>query len=254
MELSSILVVKNEERNIRGCLSSLSKCIDDIIVLVDNKSNDNTLSIVREFSNINYEVVEWKGYSETKKYALSKTKNDWVFWIDGDEIITQPLVDELNSFKKTQPQFDSYKVARRAYFLNRWIKHGGWYPGLVVRLFNKTKADFNNNQVHENLIVNGSVGKLKNDLEHYTDPDIFHYYEKFNRYTSLAASELRTKNRRAALSDIIFRPLFFFVKMYFIKLGFLDGIRGIILAVFSTNYVFTKYAKLWELDISEDKK
>lgn len=252
MQLSSILVVKDEEKNIGKCLDSLLKCIDDVVVLVDSKSSDKTLQIVQSYENITHEVVEWMGYAETKKYALSKTKNDWVFWIDGDEVITDDLINELNDFKKTDQKHVSYKVARRAYFLGKWIKHGGWYPGLVVRLFNKQYASFNDNQVHENLEVNGSIGKLKNDLEHYTDPNIFHYYEKFNKYTTLASRELKAKKREVGAIGIILHPVFLFIKMYIFRMGFMDGIQGLILAVFSANYVFTKYCKLWELNnISE---
>lgn len=253
MKLSSILVVKDEEKNIKKCLQSLSECIDDIVVLVDSKSSDNTLELVKSFPQVNYEVVDWKGYSETKKYAVSKTKYNWIFWIDGDEIITRDLINELNEFKNSTPEYGAYKVARRAYFLGKWIKHGGWYPGLVIRLFDKTKAVFNENYVHENLEIEGNAGRLKHDLEHYTDPNIFHYYLKFNTYTTLAAEELKNKSRKASLSDILLRPLFFFLKMYLFRGGFLDGIQGLILAVFSTNYVFTKYCKLWELNNNFEK-
>lgn len=253
MKLSSILVVKNEENHIANCLNSLSACIDDIVVLVDSQSDDATLDIVKGFENVNYEVTEWKGYAETKRYALSKTINDWVFWIDGDEVLTKELIDELNDFKNSTPEHITYKVARRAYFLGKWIKHGGWYPGYVERLFNKNDCYFNQNKVHENLEYNGTVGILKNDLEHYTDPNIFHYYEKFNKYTSLAAEELAGEKRKAGLNTLLLRPLFFFVKMYILKLGFLDGVQGLMLAIFSTNYVFTKYCKLWEINKSNMK-
>ena len=131
--------------------------------------------------------------------------------------------------------------------MGRWIKHSGWYPGRVVRLFNKNKARFSNNDVHEELIVNGETGSLKNHLEHYTDPDIEHYFKKFNSYTSLAAEELVRNGKRFKITDILLRPLFIFIKMYVLKRGFLDGVQGFILAVFSSAYVFTKYCKLWEL-------
>ena len=242
------MIVKNEEKNIKRCLDSLVPCIDEIVVIVDDKSEDATLDIVRSYQNVKCEVKEWMGYAETKKYALSKTINDWVFWIDGDEALTDELIKELNEFKNSKSDFAAYKVARKAYFLDKWIKHGGWYPGYIERLFNKRKAEFNANYVHENLEFQGEVGILKSDMEHYTDPDIFHYYAKFNKYTSLAAKELSEKNRKAKLSDLILRPLFFFIKMYIIRLGFLDGVQGLMLAIFSTNYVFTKYSKLWELN------
>ena len=247
IKLSSIIIAKDEELNIRKCIESQLLCIDDIVVIIDDKSKDSTLTILKEFPQINFEIKEWIGYSKTKEYALSLTKNDWVFWIDADEAITPELETELNKFKNSTPSFNAYQVSRRAYFLGKWIKHSGWYPGYVTRLFNKQFARFSLSEVHEHLIVEGNIGELNNDLEHYTDPNIFHYYEKFNRYTSLAAAELKTKGKSAKLNDLLLRPFFIFVKMYILKQGFLDGIQGFMLAVFSANYVFTKYSKLWEL-------
>ncbi len=214
---------------------------------MDDSSSDNTLELVRQ-SGVNYEVRKWEGYAAEKSYALCKAANDWVFWIDSDEVLTPALQKEIIEFKKGTPQFPVYKVARRAFFLGRWIKHGGWYPGRVPRLFDKTRVKFNNNAVHEGLDFDGECGNLENDLEHYTDLNIKHYYEKFNEYTSLAAIDLTKKGKRFGFLDLLIRPPFIFLKMYILRLGFLDGIQGFILAVFSSNYVFTKYAKLWELN------
>ncbi len=214
--------------------------------MVDKSSSDNTLEIVQN-SGVEFEVREWQGFAGTKKYALSRVKNDWVLWVDSDEVLTVGLQEELKRLKEGEPEFPVYKVARRAYFLGKWIKHGGWYPGYVARLFNKSIVNFNDNDVHEGLDYKGNAGILKNDLEHFTDLSIKHYYEKFNNYTSLAASELEKKGRKFKAIDLLLHPAFFFFKMYILRLGFLDGIQGLILAVFSTNYVFTKYAKFWEL-------
>jgi hypothetical protein len=161
--------------------------------------------------------------------------------------LTKELSQEILLFKKTVPEFSAFSVARRAYFLGKWIKHSGWYPGRVNRLFNKSKVSFSDNDVHEHLIIAGSIGELKSDLEHYTDPTIHHYFEKFNRYTTLAAEEMLKQGKTFKLTDIIIRPIFIFKKMYFFKQGFLDGIHGFILAIFSAAYVFTKYCKFWEL-------
>jgi hypothetical protein len=109
-------------------------------------------------------------------------------------------------------------------------------------------VNFNEREVHENLKVDGEIGYLKNDLNHYTDPSIEHYFSKFNLYTSLAAKELNDKGKTAGLNDILLRPVFLFLKMYIFRLGFLDGLHGFILAIFSSAYVFTKYCKLWELN------
>jgi glycosyltransferase involved in cell wall biosynthesis len=248
LNLSSIIIAKNEEANIRRCIESQLGCIDEIIILVDDTSADKTYDIARSFSAVIVKSVKWQGYSETKNYGISLASNEWIFWIDADESITPELCEEIKEFKKSISAFTAYSVPRRAYFLGKWIEHSGWYPGRVTRLFNKREVNFNNNNVHEHLEVEGITGKLKHDLEHYTDPSIHHYFEKYNNYTSLAAEELFRKGKRTSKVDILLRPLGIFVKMYFIKAGFLDGIHGFILAVFSASYVFTKYCKLWELE------
>ncbi|NMB81668.1 MAG: glycosyltransferase family 2 protein [Ignavibacteria bacterium] len=248
IRLSSIIIAKDEELNIKRCLNSLMGVIDDIVIIIDSRTTDNTFKLVSEYPGINCEILEWKGFAETKNYALTKTKHDWVLWIDADEELTEDLKSELTLFKKSVPQFTAYSVARRAFFLGKWIKHSGWYPSKVVRLFNKSSANFNNKSVHEGLVINGTIGSLKNDLNHFTDPTIKHYFSKFNNYTSLAANELFSKGKKTSLSDFLIRPLFLFVKMYIFRLGFLDGLHGLILALFSSFYVFTKYAKLWELN------
>jgi glycosyltransferase involved in cell wall biosynthesis len=257
-KISSIIIAKNEEQNISRCIQSQLDCIDEIIVIIDKESSDKTLEIVKSYPRVVYDVVEWLGYSATKEYAVKKATNEWILWIDADEALTKELIIELQNFKFKHPDKAAYKIARRAYFLGKWIKHCGWYPGYVVRLFNKNLGKFSNNSVHEHLIINGEVGFLKSDLEHYTDPSISHYFEKFNKYTTLAAFELNKKNIKVKISDIIFRPMFLFIKMYFFRLGFLDGLYGLILSVFSASYVFTKYCKLWELNrdknISKVKK
>ncbi|MBL1212334.1 MAG: glycosyltransferase family 2 protein [Ignavibacteriae bacterium] len=245
--ISSIIIAKNEEDNIRLCIESQLKCIDDIVVIIDSKSTDKTLEIVKEYEKVKFEIAEWQGYAGTKQFALTLVKYNWVLWIDADEEITEELCEELNAFKKTTPSFSAYSLARRAFFLGKWIKHSGWYPGRVVRLFNKNKAKFSSNDVHEFLEVDGETGKLKNDINHYTDPNIHHYFEKFNIYTTLAAAELSKTNKTANLTDLLLRPTFLFIKMFFIRRGFLDGLHGFILAVFSSTYVFVKYLKLWEI-------
>jgi len=248
MKLSSVIIAKDEEHNIQRCIKSQQEIIDDIVVLVDSRTTDSTFELASLLPNVNVEEVEWKGYGAAKNYALSKTKYDWVLWIDADEELTEELKNELQDFKTKEPRFKSYEISRRAFFIGKWIKHSGWYPSRVTRLFNKNYASFNEKAVHENLIVEGATGTLKNDLNHYTDPSIEHYFNKFNNYTTLAAKDLFESGRAATLSDIIIRPVFLFVKMYIFKRGCLDGLHGIMLAVFSSVYVFTKYCKLWELN------
>jgi glycosyltransferase involved in cell wall biosynthesis len=245
LKISSIIIAKNEEANIARCIESQKGCIDEIVVVVDDSSADKTLEIVKG-ENVKCFHQKWMGYSKTKEFALSHTTGEWILWIDADEALTPELAAEINAFKQKTPGHAAYSIPRKAYFLGRWILHSGWYPGRVTRLFNKTKAKFSQSDVHEHLIVEGSVGELKSDLEHYTDPTIEHYYSKFNRYTSLAADELARRKKTFRVIDILLRPFFLFINMYILKGGFLYGLQGFMLAVFSANYVFTKYCKLWE--------
>ena len=247
-KISSIIIAKNEENNIKRCIESQLNCIDEIVLLVDESSTDKTFEIASSYEKVICKKTKWKGFAETKKEAIALTSYNWIFWIDADEEITPELCEEFQSMKQSESRFSAYKVSRRAFFLNKWIKHSGWYPDYVTRFFNKIYASFDDSKVHEGLIVDGSVGQLKNDLNHYTDPSIKHYFEKFNNYTTLAAEDLNNKGRIVNVSDILIRPAFKFIKMYFFQLGFLDGLHGFILAVFSSAYVFTKYCKLWELN------
>ena len=253
IKISSIVVARDEELNIRRCIKSQINVVDDIVVLVDSRTKDDTQKIALSFKDVNCEVVEWKGFAGAKVYAASKTKNDWVLWIDADEEITPELAEELRRFKNSNPPYNAYDVARRAFFLGKWIKHSGWYPSRVTRLFNKKFVSFNEKEVHEYLKVEGKIGNLQNDFNHYTDPSIEHYFTKYNSYTSLAAKELFVKGKRSTFIDILIRPVFLFCKMYIFRLGFLDGLHGLMLAVFSSSYVFTKYCKLWELNRERSK-
>jgi glycosyltransferase involved in cell wall biosynthesis len=246
-QISAIVITRNEEKHINDCLQSLS--FVDEIVLVDSNSEDQTIPIARKYTQKIFNV-EWKGFGETKQFALENASHDWILWIDADERISTELASEIKFTLENDPPFSGYRMPRKAFFLGRWMRHGGWYPGYVVRLFRRDKGRFDSASVHERLHVDGSIGTLHAPILHYTDDSIHHYYEKFNRYTSLAAEELIKHGKHYSLLDLLFRPVFMFLKMYLFKAGFLDGAEGFQLAVFSSSYVFTKYAKLRELSRS----
>jgi glycosyltransferase involved in cell wall biosynthesis len=243
-KITVTIITFNEEQNISECL----RCVDwaDEIIVVDSFSTDKTVEIAKKFTDKVIQV-EWKGYSAAKNYALQLAQNNWVLSLDADERVTPELAKEIHSILESAgDSFDGYEVARRAYFLGKWIRHCGWYPGYTLRLFKKSAGSFSNSLVHERLNFKGKTGKLKNDLLHYTDRNIFQYFEKFNRYTALAVDDMAGKGKKFKVIDLIFRPLFTFLKMYFLRGGWLEGIHGLILSVFSAAYVFIKYAKLWE--------
>jgi glycosyltransferase involved in cell wall biosynthesis len=243
-EISAIIITFNEEKNISRCLSSLDWA--DEIVVVDSGSTDDTKKIASEFTPKVLDI-KWEGFGKAKDSATDKASHQWILSVDADEVITEDLKEEIQRAIRSEEALNGYYIPRKSSFLGRWIKHGGWYPDYVLRLFEKEKAKFSHSLVHEKVEAKGKIGYLKNPIIHDTDPDFEHYLEKLNRYTSLAAEELFRNGRRARLLDLIFRPSAVFLKMYFAKKGFLDGLSGFILAISSAFHVFSKYVKLWHL-------
>ncbi|MDH3251370.1 MAG: glycosyltransferase family 2 protein [Ignavibacteria bacterium] len=242
--LSVLILTRNEEHNIVACLNSVQWAEERIVV--DSGSTDRTVELATPLAT-RVLAIPWRGFGKTKNEALIHTHCEWVLWLDADERVSEALGDEIRrTIGLRTGTHSAYDVARRAFFLGKWIRHCGWYPSRVTRLFRQSAGAFSESAVHEYLIIDGTIGHLGNDLYHYTDPDLHHYFAKFNRYTSLAAEELHATGRKAGLADLLFRPGFMFIKMFVMRRGFLDGIHGFILSVVSSAYVFTKYAKLWE--------
>ncbi|MDI6767734.1 MAG: glycosyltransferase family 2 protein [Bacteroidota bacterium] len=243
-KLSVIVITHNEEHNIVDCLQSVSWANE--IIIVDSQSTDRTVDLARQFTQKIF-ITEWKGFAAAKNLALQRTSNEWVLSLDADERVTPELSLEINRvIIDDSNKFVGFEVARRAYFLGKWIKHCGWYPGYVTRLFKRSAVRFKELRVHEKLEVSGNVGKLKNDILHFTDDTLFQYLEKFNRYTALAAEDLTDRGKRSSFFDLLIRPPYLFIKMFILRRGFLDGMHGFVLSLLSANYVFVKYAKLRE--------
>lgn len=243
--VSVILITKNEEENIRRCLNSVSWA--DEIVVVDSGSSDRTVEIARRYTHKVY-VTDWHGFFKTKEYAISKTRNWWILWLDADEEVTEELRNSILNLTDDQLQANqAFAMNRRTYFMGRWIKHCGWSPEFVVRLFHKNWARFSRDSVHERLIVEGKIGHLSGDLLHYTDQNFKHYFKKFHHYTELAAQDLFVKGVTIRWWAVTLRALAAFFKIYFLKRGFLDGIQGFQIATLTSFYIFVKYFKLWEL-------
>lgn len=250
--LSVIVITKNEERNIVDCLESV-KWANELVV-VDGGSDDNTLELAKGLAHKVF-ARPWEGYAGSKNFALQQCTGDWILWLDADERVTEALNREMQVLlEQSIVDCAGFEVSRKAFFLGKWIKHCGWYPGYVLRLFRRGTGQWSDNKVHEHLEIEGKIGRLRSDLLHYTDPNLWHYFDKFNRYTSLAAEELAANGDTFGLSQLTLRPLWLFLKMYVVRLGFLDGIHGFILCVLSSCYVFTKYAKLWELSTFKSRR
>lgn len=250
--LSVIVITKNEAENIAECLAS-AVWADELIV-VDAQSKDDTVQIAGRFTDQIY-VVPWQGFAANKTIGLNHAHSEWILWLDADERIPSELAEEMRALLLSQPEENGFQISRKAFFLGRWIRHCGWYPGYVLRLFRRDQGRFSDRLVHEGVIVEGRCGRLRHSLEHYTDRDLEHYLAKFNHYTTLASRELVQKGRRSGIAAILLHPLHQFVKMYLLKRGFLDGVEGLMLCLLSANYVAAKYAKAWELShCKNDKK
>ncbi len=247
-KISVVIIAYNEEKNISRCLESVSWA--DEIVLVDSYSQDRTKQIASAFTDKIYDV-DCEGFGRKKEYAREKAAFDWVLSLDADEVVPDRLQEEIKNLVQKNGALDGYYIPRLSNFLGKWIRHGGWYPDYVLRLFRKHKARFDRSLVHEKLILDGKAGFLKNELLHYTDPDISHYLSKMDKYTTLGAKNLLNEGKTTTLFDLLFRPLSVFFKMYVFKFGFLDGWYGFLLTCFSSFHVLVKYAKLWHLNRSQ---
>jgi glycosyltransferase involved in cell wall biosynthesis len=246
MALSVCVICFNEERNIRRCLESAAWA--DEIIVVDSMSQDRTTEIAREYTDKVYQRT-WPGYIEQKNFALSKAKGDWILSIDADEEISQGLQDEIIKEIKKGHAKDGYRIPRISFYQGRWIKHSGFYPDRQLRLFRRNRGYWIGKRVHERVHVNGEIGLLKNNLLHYPYKGIISgQLQTVDRFSSLLAENRFEEGKRYNLLLLLLRPPLKFMEVYFFKLGFLDGLAGLIIASTSAYAVFVRYVKLRELE------
>lgn len=241
-EVSGIIICFNEKDNIEECLQSILWCNE--VIIVDAYSTDGTVEIVKKHP-VKLFQNKWEGFSAQRKFALTKVSNDWVFVLDSDERCTPELKEEILKVLKA-PGAAGYKIPRKSYFLDKWIKHSGWYPDYKLRLFDKTKVDVSSHLVHERYDVKGETGKLKNDIIHYTVKDIGKFIDKINYYSTLSAEEKKNR-KKVTLLYLLFRPAYSFLREYIFRLGFLDGVHGLLVAYFNMVTNILTYSKIWRL-------
>jgi glycosyltransferase involved in cell wall biosynthesis len=245
-DLTATVITYNEEANIRACLDSLAWVKE--IVVVDSGSRDRTTEICRAYTD---KIVPhpWEGYIGQKNFAVSLASHDWVLSIDADERVPEELREAVQR-ELSAPRHDGYLVSRRNYFLGHWMRHGGWYPDRVLRLFDRRNGRFGGVNPHDRVVIaNGSVGLLGADIVHLTYKDFSQYLRKQNRYTQIAADERVRRGRRPESirgAELLLRALVKFVQAYVLKKGLLDGMHGLIAAVGASYFTFIKYAKIWE--------
>lgn len=240
MKISATIITYNEERNIARAIESL-RCADEILV-VDSGSSDRTVEIAEK---LGARVIEhnWTGFSDQKNWAATQASHDWILSIDADEALSEMLEAEIWQLKKSDRHADAYTFPRLAQYLGRWILHSGWHPDRKVRLYDRRRAKWVGDYVHEGLDVTGSVAGLQGSLLHFTCQSLSEHLRTMDRYTTLAAEQLVAQNKRISMRQLFLKPWWEFNRTYFIKRGFLDGAEGLAIAWMGALYVFLKYAK-----------
>jgi glycosyltransferase involved in cell wall biosynthesis len=244
--LSFIVITYNEEKNIARCLESVSSIADEIIV-IDSYSNDTTELICNQY-NAKFIKRTFTNYADQRNVAFQLATMDYLFFLDADEALSVNLKNSLLQIKKSGMQHDIYKVHRFNNFCGKWIKHGMWYPEILMRMVKNGKGTWYG-QVHETLqpTVGASVFLLKGDLLHYSYTNIESLVSKLNHYTSLQAVQMFEQNKKAPLFKLYINPIWAFTNGYFIKLGFLDGWEGYVIHRAIAFQTMIKYAKLRQL-------
>lgn len=246
MTLTVSIITLNEEKNLARTLESVKKFADEIVI-VDSGSTDKTEEIAKNF-NAKFYFQKWLGYGPQRNKAIELASSEWVLNIDADEEISEELAKKIVDIKdEKNGNIDVFKINFMSVCFGKKIKHGGWSNSYRIRLFKKNSGKFNENNVHEEFITNSHIGKINEYILHHSYSDLEDYFTKFNKYTTLGAIEYYKKNKKASLVSIVLNPIYKFIRMYFFRLGFLDGLEGFILAITSSIYTMVKYYKLKEI-------
>lgn len=248
IKLSVVIITLNEEKNIGRCLDSV-KTIADEIVVVDSLSTDKTKEICLA-KNVRFVEQKFLGYVEQKNYALNLATHDYVLSLDADEALDETLKTEIAALKNNFA-LDGYEFNRLTNYNGNWIRHSGWYPDTKLRIVKKARARWVGNNPHDALVVEGTVGKIKGDLLHYSYDSISSHVLQTNKFSTIEAQTLFNKGKRATLLKILTRPPFQFFKDYILRLGFLDGRYGFIICSLNSLYVLLKYSKMMDLQLNK---
>ena len=241
-KLSAVIITLNEERALPKCLESLS--FADEILVIDSGSEDLTVEVAEKY---NARVIhqDWLGYGRQKQFGVDQAGHDWVLCIDADEWVSEELTTSVKE-ALNNPLYKGYRFPRCNRFLGRWLRHGEGYPDISLRLFDRRYGAWSDDPVHECVEVDDKVGALKGDLMHESEEGLEDYLVKQNKYTSLQAEQMYAVGKRFSLIKILLGPVWRFLKFYFIRLGFLDGVPGLIHILIGCQNTFNKQAKLIE--------
>jgi len=247
MSISVILITKNEAANIQACLQSVSFANE--IIVVDSQSSDKTVEIAQQMGAKVTITSDWPGFGPQKNRALDLATGDWVLSIDADERVTPELQAEILAITANSESSAAYMIPRLSWYCGRFMRHSGWYPDYVLRLFRRGQARFTEHIVHETvqLIEAGTAGHLKNHFLHYSFMNTEQVLEKINKYSSAAAEQAFAQGRRSTVSGAFLRGCWAFIRTYLLRLGFLDGPQGFALALSNAHGTYYRYLKIWQL-------
>ncbi len=245
--ISVIIITLNESLKIEACLDSV-KWTDEIIV-IDSGSTDNTVEICKKYTDKVY-VTDWPGFGPQKNRALAHATCDWVLSIDADECVTPELKEEIQGVVSDN-NFEIYDIPRLSSFCGKYLHHGGWRPDYVARLFKRESASFSNDSVHERLVFETKKGKLKESLIHTSIDDLDSMLSKVNAYSTAGTQRIVDKGKQVGLFSALSHGFWIFFRTYFLRLGFLDGKEGFIMAVSAGENTYYRYLKAYYLQKSK---
>jgi glycosyltransferase involved in cell wall biosynthesis len=246
VQISAIIITLNEERNLQRALDSLALVADEILV-VDSGSRDHTREIA-ERAGARFIGHHWAGYAAQKNFAASQSRYDWLLSIDADESLSDPLVNEIQQLKRSGPgEAAGFTMPRLAQFRGRWIRHSGWYPDRKLRLYDRRRARWVGQYVHERVEAEGPVRTLKGDLLHFPCDTRAEQLRSIDRYTTLAAMQAHELGELGSLTKLMLLPTWKFLETYLLRQGFRDGREGLEIATMAGHYVCLKYKKLRQM-------
>ena len=252
MKITATIITFNEEKNIAKAICSVLWA--DEIIVVDSNSTDKTVEIAEQLG-AKVIIQPWLGFSKQKQFAVNQAKNDWIFSLDADEIVSKELAAEIKSIAedKTKSTIVAYRIPRLSFYMNRPIKHSGWYPDSQIRFFNRNNAKWKDVLIHESVEVSGKVENLHRDIHHFSVENATHHHKMIGeRYAPLSAKQMFENGRKTSVFKTKTIGLVVFLQIYFLKLGFLDGFPGYCIARFASHHAFMKHLLLLEMQQAQN--
>ena len=242
--MSITLITLNEAEHIGAAIDSVAWA--DEILVVDSGSTDGTADIARA-RGATVLTREWSGYVDQKNFAAARASHDWIFSLDADERVTPALAAEVRAILAADPPVRAYRIPRVTFHLGQWVRTTDFYPDSQTRLYDRRAARWRGKHVHESVTADGPVGRLREEIEHYSYRDLRDQVDRINLYTTLAARQMHEAGRRAGPLDVLVHPPAAFLRNYILRRGILDGMVGLTISLTGAFSVFLKFAKLWEL-------